>query len=264
MDYNDYKALLAMESSGHLNPAQKTQLEQARRSGSFNGGGGMGESGADRLLRETLEKYTKDLEAYNSRFNEFTTKNPFVFDEVLKEEVGKVKQRLDPYYNQIIGDYMQGVELKKSRSLEDERKLLGYLTQQTDKYNQEQKEILREGFDQISGEFSQQGLEESGAQKRAEGRLAAQSQSQNEDYNTTQEYKQDQTVTAGQRLRDVDLPLASRIFKRDTGEEQQYQTQSQAYDQTTGRQTQWQYKRAEAAGAPPGKSGADLYSILGR
>src|SRR5436190_22792065 len=60
---------------------------------SLRGGGGGGDGGegnpVDQLLTNVINQYTDQLNAYNKRYSDYTTNNPFVFDDVLKEETDK-------------------------------------------------------------------------------------------------------------------------------------------------------------------------------
>jgi len=232
-------------------------------SGGGSSGGG-GETETDKYLRGIVDGYQKQLQQYNSKFNEYTAKNPFVFDTVLQQETAKVKQRLDPYYNQVLGDYLQGAEVKKARSLQDERTLVSKLNQDTATYNQDQKEILKNNLDSID----QQTGGESGFAKRAEGNTTADTQTSLARYNTDQANTINQTQIAGQRERGYDIPLAEQTQKRDVTEEQAYQTQAQALTQTQQQQNQYQFARQEYAGNPagvdPNSYQNNLYSILGQ
>ncbi len=231
------------------------------------GGGGGGGSETDDYLRSVVEGYQKQLEQYNSRFSEYTNKNPFVFDKVLAEESAKVKQRLDPYYNQVLGDFLQGTKIKTERSLEDERTLVNQLTQSTDQYNREQKDVLRNSLDKIDQGAALSNTVESGLASREQGNLLADTQQGLESYNTAQDSKLKQAQLEGSRYRDYDIPLSEKIQKRDVGEEQRYQTQAQALGQTSQRQNQFQFARQEYAGNPAGTNPVqfqnNLYSILG-
>lgn len=229
--------------------------------GGAGGGGGGGSAGA------IADALNEQLKKFKDRENEFTKNNPFVMDNVLKEEAAKVKERLDPYYNQVLGNYLQGQEVKKSRSLQDERTLLGQLTQTTDRYNQEQKDILRNSLDQIDQGSANSGMVGSGFNDRQQGNQLADTQTGLEAYNQTANNSANQTRIAGERYRNYDIPLNESIYKNQTNAEKTAQEYAQTYSQTQQRQNQWQYAQQQYAGDVPGSTGlnfqTDVYKLLG-
>ena len=98
--------------------------EEAQVLSYLQGGPGITESPADALIRQTEQAYVKQAKEYEGRLTEFEKRSPFVFDKILEAEQQKVSQRLDPYYNQTLSDFLRGIERTRTRSVEDERTLL--------------------------------------------------------------------------------------------------------------------------------------------
>lgn len=245
----------------HINPA--TGVWDDNFFAQNYGGGGRG---ADDVIQQSINKIGQQLDDYKNKLNEFGTKNPFNFDNVLKEETAKVKQRLDPYYNKVIGDYIQGAETTKNRSLEDERRLMGYLNQDMSQYNQDQKDILRNTLDQTGQSYALQGMESSGFLGRAEGNQAADTQQAMQKNNQSTQRQMEQTQLQGDRLRNYDIPLAVSQKKNEVGAEQTSTEYAQTYSQAQQRQNQYNFVREQYAGGGPnaGQSwDTDVYKLLG-
>lgn len=226
-----------------------------------DGGGGGGSAGA------IADALNSQLKVFKDRENEFAKNNPFVMDTVLKEEAAKVKERLDPYYNQVLGNYLQGQEIKKSRSLQDERNLLGQLSQTTDRYNQQQKDILRNSLDQIDQGNANNDMSGSGFNARQQGNQLADTQTGLEAYNQTAANTANQTQIQGERYRNYDVPLNESIYKNQANAERTANEYAQTYSQEQQRQNQWQYAQQQYAGDVPGSTNlnfqTDVYKLLG-
>jgi len=233
------------------------------------GGGSVGSTGSnpvDQLLQTTIQGYVDQANSYNNKFNEYTKNNPFNFDQVLQEEQGKVKERLDPYYKQTLDDFMRGVNIKSTRSLEDNAKLLGEINQNISNYTDQQKSQLADTLQSTGESYAANGLYDSGARQRAQGVAQANAQDAYTNYVTPLENQAKSSQIATNRLVNEDIPLATNIEQRNLNQEEQYNIQSQAIPQAQQRQSQYEFNRQQYAGGYPGVSPVDTstaaYKIL--
>jgi hypothetical protein len=158
--------------------------------GQSNGGGnGSGDFGVDKILQAYKER---DAE-FKRLAGEYNTKNPFVLDDVLAAKHSQAKEQLDPYYNQTLSDYLTGVTRTRSRSLEDQNRLLGELQTDTQNYTDRSKQNVSLALDKAKEGASQAGLFNSGALQRQEGLLS----------NTANQSLSDYTAKANQRAGDI-------------------------------------------------------------
>lgn len=217
------------------------------------------------LLNPIIDKYTQQLENYQKKYKEYNEKNPFVFDTVLAEEKKKVGQRLDPYYEQTLSDYLKGVETKRSRSIEDERRVLGELQQDTDQFVGREKNRLLDAIERSREGYSDAGLYSSGKRFREQGQLEANTNETLSDA-LTQKNRKEQDVATGRKRLEEDLTLDEKLKRRDLEKEKTYQTEMQSYTETQRRQQQNEFERQQYAGAIPGvdtgQLGTSLYKLL--
>lgn len=226
------------------------------------------EQGGQQQVQQTpqqiIEEYTSSkIDEWNKKFNEYAKANPFDPDKALTEEKAKVQQRLDPYYKQTLNDYLQGVETKKSRSLQDESTILSELNADREFYSGQAAQNLDNALEQSREGFADAGLYGSGQQLRASGKLQSESSNNLSDYLRRNEAREKQTQLEGQRFRNEDLPLAQKLFERQTGSydtsgnfipgaDEQAQILTGASQGVKERQLQNYFGASQAAGAYPG------------
>lgn len=255
VNYDDYKNLLAIQQAGDLNPAQRTDLKDSQDYYNANPSAA-GDSGSDpalQLIQQTIDSYTKQMNDYNSKLSAYDKANPFNFDDMLAKEEQNVSNRISPYYDQVMGDFLHGVNITKQRSLEDANNLATELQADSDAYVGQAKQTLGTTLQQTGEQFADAGSYDSGARGRAQGIAKA---------NTAYDIGQNQRQTAyniltqatlpTQRLINVDIPYETAIEQRDINQQKAYNIQAQAYPQVTNDYSQWQYNRQQAAGNPPG------------
>lgn len=218
------------------------------------------------LIQTTVDQYNKRLEDYNKKYKEFDEKNPFEFDKVLEEEKTKVKQRLDPYYEQTLSDFLRGVNIQRTRSLEDERTLLTELNQDTEKYQGQEKQNLMDAIERSREGYADAGLYGSGQQLREEGRIKTESNKNLSDTLTQQNRTRNQIQTSTKRLGE-DLTLNESLKQRELEQDKTYQTESQALNQIQQRERQREFERGQYTGNAPGVDPLQyqnsLYNLLG-
>ena len=218
------------------------------------------------LIQTVMDDYNKKFDEYTRKYNEFDKNNPFVFDKVLGEERAKVSQRLDPYYNQTLSDYLTGVDLQRKRGLEDERKILTEINQDVTKLTGQQQLEAQDAIDRSREGAVDAGLYTSGARLRAQGRIEeAQGRAEDQTLQTAERKTKDVQLT-GERQKQ-DLGLQETRTRRDIEQERQYQTESQSLTEVDRLQKQRAFEQGQYAGVFPGNDPnryqSSLYSLLG-
>jgi hypothetical protein len=218
------------------------------------------------MVQSSIDKYQQQIDDYNKKFTEFDAKNPFNFDQVLSEEKTKATQRLDPYYNQTLNDFLTGVNMKRQRGLEDERTLLTELNRDADQFTGKQKENLDYTLEKTGQGFADAGLYDSGERLRAEGRSKADSQDSLSSYLQTTGDRQNQ-ISTNQNRNQQDLNLSEQQQRRDLTTDESYQVNSQALSEAGLRQQNRAFEKGQYTGAAPGvdpnQYQNNLYSLLG-
>jgi hypothetical protein len=217
---------------------------------------------ADSTITSSVNTYGLSLDEYNKRYKEFDAANPFSFDDMLAKETAKVSERLDPYYEQTLNDYLTGVNLKKSRTLEDQRTLLTNLQADTESYQAKDKQALIDTLDRTRQGYADAGTYFSGARQRAEGSTVAGDQKNMADYlRGVDTQKNTINTTATRGLQDINLDQSQ--TQRDIGTfdangnyvpgaTPAYEIKSQALSAANQDQSLWQYQKNQYLGAPPG------------
>lgn len=232
-----------------------------------SGGGAAGTgSTADQLMQASVNLYDTQWNDYKSKSKQFDEANPFNFDKMLEDSTAQVKQRLDPYYTQTLSDFLQGINLQKTRSTEDTRNLLSELSTDTKSYTGSAKMALDKAITQSNQGFADTGLYGSGQQIRTEGQLqTAGDQNLSDSLRGTS--ARERSINLGASRNAEDLALQERLKTRDIGVDQSYQTQTQSLAETLRRQKQREFEKNQFTGAPPGVSPGQYqnysYNLLG-
>lgn len=154
-------------------------------------------------IQDSFQKLQNEVVA---KFGQYQAGKPFRVDEVLAEKTKNAKEQIDPYYNQILGDYLTGVERKIQRGRDDTKEILGELNASTASYSKQSEDTLVSALDQANQGFADSGLFGSGAQLSAEGKLKEATGSNLADYMRVASGKQRQAQTNLTRsLEDINL-----------------------------------------------------------
>lgn len=197
--------------------------------------------------------YQKLLDDYKTRSAEFDAKNPFVFDEILAQKRGEVSQRLDPYYNQTLDDFLRGINVRRTRSAEDERLLLAEISSDVDNYVGKNRELVESAVEASNQGFSDANLFFSGARLRGEGKVRVAGEERLEDYLRETERRGALIRKTGLRTRE-DLLEEERLRRRDIERERKAETEAEALRETNVAQLRRELERSQYLG-PPFSSG---------
>lgn len=134
-------------------------------------------------VNQSIEASFKKLQdEVTKRFGEYKAGKPFRVDEILAEKTKAAAEQIDPYYNQILGDYLLGVTRKINRGVDDTKDLLAELNSSTQSYTREAQNTLQNALDNAEQGFADSGLTGSGTALRAEGQLKQNYGANTEDY----------------------------------------------------------------------------------
>lgn len=227
----------------------------------FRGSSNSAGTTADQLIKTSIDKYTQLADQYTSKLSEYDQKNPFVFDKILEDQTAQVTNRLDPYYTQTLADFNNGIETKRTRSIEDRDKLLSELSQDTNTYTGNAKIALDAAMNKSREGFADAELYGSGQQLSGTGQIDAQGKRSLDQYMTGQERAAGNITTAANRT-GQDLTTEQTKGVRDINTQKSYDVQSQSLAETLRQQNQREFERQQYAGIPPGVNGADYSSYV--
>lgn len=229
---------------------------------------GGAQGGLDPAGQAILDAMNKQNEVFVSKLKEYDTTNPFVYDEILAQEMGKVGERLDPYYKQQLGDFTTAMSRKTSRSLEDRQRVLTNISLDVDQYTKENKQAVEDALEKSREGYSGAGLYTSGARMRTEGRLGAEAGKSLADY-LGQKDRAVGEVNLGTQRQLEDYGEQTRLFERGVGSMQdgvfkrgadsEAEVRLQAIPEVARRQQQREFERRQYAGAPAGADQAQYY-----
>lgn len=215
------------------------------------GAGAQGGTLADQLMNASMDSYNKQFDEYKKKSSEFDAANPFNFDKMLEASRAEVSTRLDPYYEQTLNDFLTGISTRKTRSVQDQNRLLKELNQDTETYTGDAKIALQKAIDNSREGFADSGLYGSGQQLRGEGEQTAASQRATSQFMEGQNRRESAINLAGTRTAE-DLAQEEKMKRRDLAQEKSYTTESQSLSETLRKQQQREYEKAQFTGVPPG------------
>lgn len=211
-------------------------------------------------IQNTVQKLD---EQYFGKIKEYDKNNPFIYDDVLKQEIAKAGTRLDPYYIQTLNDYTRGIDLTKSRSTEDLRKTLANLTSDISSYTETTKNNLADALEKSRQGYADVGLYFSGNEARNVAKTGLDTNNTLNEYTRGKQTSMDTATTSDQRAQqDANLKLGQ--FQRDIGHfdaatgkfvrgaQSEAEVRSQALPEVNARQQERQFGLGQYAGPPPG------------
>jgi hypothetical protein len=197
------------------------------------------------------------------RFGEYQSGQPFKVDQVLADKTKNAAEQIDPYYNQILGDYLTGVQRKIDRGVNDTKDLLGELTANADSYTDKSQVTIANAIEQAQKGFADSGLFGSGDQLRAEGQINQNGNADMADYNRKVGSQTKQLATGLQRNTE-DLLAGKKDFVTNLEQNRYTDTQNRAADLT--KEAGQDYVRGYQATLPTqlqSASGFDLLKSIG-
>lgn len=165
--------------------------------GSSNGGSSQSQSmspfqSVNQIIQDSFQKLQNEVV---KRFGEYQSGKPFKIDEILAQKKIEAGEQIDPYYDQILGDYMLGVTRKINRGVDDTKQLLDELSASTSSYKENAQNVLSTAIESAQSGFADAGLFGSGDQLSADGKLKQNYGSNMTDYLRKADIQQNQLTT---------------------------------------------------------------------
>jgi hypothetical protein len=116
---------------------------EGQRPVGYHGEGGGGNP-ADTLLQAVQDPMVALFQQYSDKLSEFDKNNPFAFDEV--QAKASAGERLNPYYNATLNEYITGWRRSASRSTEDMTRTVGELNADASKLSERERFSTQEAI----------------------------------------------------------------------------------------------------------------------
>lgn len=212
---NEYKTLLAIQQNGDLNPVQRTRLEELQRS--YGSGSGIpGVMSADDILKKAVSAYTALVPKPPTPYDQV---NPFSFDEALARQASTAEYT--PYYGEQLTDYVSNIQKTKSRSTEDLKSTLSFLSATKDYFVGNERKLLDRAIDTTNKGYAGRGLFFSGAREKDIKQMQTDTEQGVSEYLRGYQYKTD-TANLDVNRQMSDLETQQKQYTRDIGRQKDY------------------------------------------
>lgn len=167
----------------------------------------------------SVEDYIKAITAMMPEAPKpYSEVNPFYFDEQWADEYATAE--FSPYFDEIMSDYLQEIDIAKERLGEDTDKFLTEMTAQKDTFMEKSGVELDRMIRGIREGYESRGLYFSGMKNRDIGEAQSDTQFATEDYMRQYEFKANQSRETEKRNLE-DMALDTSRFTRDTERDKQ-------------------------------------------
>jgi hypothetical protein len=203
-------------------------------------------------VSDMISKYQAAQDAYNAKESDYYKNNPFNRDDQLAAATNEATSALNPYYTELLGNFMAGINYTRQNSLEDENRAVTNLQADVDAYTGQAKSQLQQTLLQAGQQFSDSGSYDSGARARTQGYDSAQSAYDIANQQRAAAYNIQTQKLQSSRLINQNIPL--NISNENLQQGQNYSNDlknlaSQDYQNAVSAYT---YKAGNTIGAPPG------------
>jgi len=167
----------------------------------------------------------REVEQLKGELGELEIESCYVSNalDVRDDELQQAKEQLDPFYNQTLSDYLEGVQSQRSRGLADQDRLISELNQDINTLNKDLKFDLQQSLEKAKQGASGAGLLSSGFGQRAEGLTEREGALRQEELGTKAQRRKE-TITTGTHRTLEDLQRQQNIVTRDLEAERKAQT----------------------------------------
>jgi len=222
------------------------------------GEGSQGESFADSILKAVADPLQAEIESWWKRLDEYDKNNPFAFDEALAK--ASSQERLNPYYDATMNEFMTGIRRSSSRSVEDMTRTIGELNVDASKLSDKERLATQEAIRSSEEGYAGSGLFFSGQRQRATGLQEVQGQQTQEGIQTNLERGVAGQARGNTRLQE-DLALQQARQTRLTEAERMTSIETDIAKQKKESALQRGLERLQFAGKIPGASPANQLSL---
>lgn len=258
--YNYEQAASGTYKPGFIGPVpQPTSQQDTLPQGGGGGGGGNTSGGLlpgvqediDRLLQSMVNPLQDEIESWWKRLDEYDKSNPFAFDEALAR--ASSEERLNPYFDATLNEFMTGVRASSRRSVEDMTRTIGELNVDATKLSDQERLSTQEAIRSSEEGFAGAGLFFGGKRARQTGLEEVQGGQAQEAIQTGLERGTSTSKRSNIRLQE-DLALQEARQKRITGAERVTSLETDISKQKRESALQRGLERLQFAGKIPGAS----------
>jgi hypothetical protein len=161
------------EAQEVMNATEGGQEDQVIRffQGGGVSGGTTGGGTTNDFIKALVEPIIKELGDFEQRVKDFGLEGPFAFDEALAREGSK--EIVDPFYDELLDEFISGVQVERRQGAGRERQLLENLSVEKEFETGDFRRKVEDAIDTTRQGFETKGLFASGLRRRAEGRAEA-------------------------------------------------------------------------------------------
>lgn len=233
-------------------------FEQAKAAYETGTSGVTGDPATD-YINKIIDSITAPLKQANERAAEFDANNPFSFDEMLAQQ--SAEERLSPYYESELRDYVSGANRARGRTTQDEQRLRRELDISTEQVSGRLKQDIDETIRTTQEGFASSGLLNSGARERATGVQATKGEEDLGSYLRGQQYTRDQSINRQARNLE-DIYAGEQTYTRKLGAEKATSLTTDVEQQRKEALARRELERQNFIGYPLGGGTSSLTSYL--
>jgi hypothetical protein len=123
--------------------------------------------GGTDIVSALVDPISEALSKWREKLQEFDKNNPFAFDEA--QARASAEERLNPYYDAELNDFMTGIRNSRNRSFEDMTRTIGELNVDASKLSERERFTTQEAIRSSEEGYAGSGLFFSGQKERATG-----------------------------------------------------------------------------------------------
>jgi hypothetical protein len=270
--YNSAPSAATYNNVLNLIPAQSSP--QTTNSSSNNGGGSSGGSGgtssnapassSDSMsqLQAIISGYQSAQNTYNSKAASYYQNNPFNYDQMLATATSDATSALSPYYTELLGNFMTGINSQSALSLTEQQNAVNQLMADQDVYTGQAKAQLQQAMLQAGQQYSDAGSYDSGVRQRTQGQQAVQTAYGLQGENLSTQYQENQQKLAGEQFRNVQVPLQISNENLELTNQKTQAINSLASQDYGNAVNLYNYNAQKAIGAPPGEDPTQFQNQL--
>jgi len=119
------------------------------------------------FINSLVEPILEELGDFEKRVKDFGLEGPFAFDEALAREASK--EIVDPYYDQLLNEFVSGIEMRRQQGATEEKELLGTLSKSREYESGSLRRKIENAIDTTERGYEMSGMYQSGERRSAVG-----------------------------------------------------------------------------------------------
>lgn len=199
------------------------------------------------FINTLVNPIIEELKQFEQRVKDFGLEGPFAFDEAQARLAAE--QITDPYYNKLLSEHTQGVELKRKQGIQQEQQLLDDLSISREQETGDLRQNLEDAIESTESGFETRGLFQSGMRRRATGRIEAEGNDTLQDINRGFNTGTNRIAMNAKNAMDA-LNLNDSIAKRQIGTERNETVAGIVENQRREQQQQTELERFQSYALP--------------